>query len=134
MKATKLIFCVFLLTSCLSDYKLDTLNNDFKIGYVELSRYRNIYYQDQGLFHRKCVYSVIVDDQFIYVKTHPFNKQNTLVKDSSMLFVIDLEKYKLQPDQENSPGILGPFKEEDFKNSTLGRSIKNEDWLEYPFE
>ncbi|MCB0479412.1 MAG: hypothetical protein KDC84_14690 [Crocinitomicaceae bacterium] len=92
-----------LLFGC--DYELSKIDDelDFKYGYINDSRSKNIYFSEQGIFHGRVI-EVYWNDEYIIALVE--------LTDSNSIdyYFINKSKYSEDPNQIESRGIGGPYK------------------------
>lgn len=129
-----LFVLVLILSSCIFNRENENITDHFEIGYVDSETNRNIYYKSQGVFRKKIVYGMYYDSDFITLKIHPKYKTYEIIKDSIQYYIIDIERYKTDPNQEESKGLIGPLNVFEFKIKTKKLGIKNIIWKYYPIK
>lgn len=102
---------LIMLNSCLFEGEFQSIIDDFEVGYVDMKRYRNLYYRSQGILNSESIIALGNNDRYIFfetVSTHEAN--NTLAK----YYILDINKYKEIPTQMASPALFGPLTKDEF--------------------
>lgn len=106
MKKINYFLLLILLYSCVFDSSFQKITDDFEVGYIDLKRNRNVYYKSEGIFRDSFTSSIWKSDKFILTEIIPLDKQNKKDSVNTKYYLIDIEKYKLDPAQINSSGVL----------------------------
>ena len=111
-KVTIIALFLLLVSSCLFDSWSKRIDENFKVGYVNMTNQRNIYCLNQGVFRNEYVTAINWNGSFIVVRTAK--------RDSSKLkryFIINKKKY-LEDHYNNSinnAGVEGPLPKPQFE-------------------
>lgn len=129
----RIILFLFLISfnSCDFDSDLESLSDGFEIGFVDSESNRNIYYRSQGVFRNKLIYGIYQESDFIAIMIHPKDSTYNIIYDSTEYYIIDIEKYKVEPNQEQSPGLIGPFNLDNFYIISKKMGMQDIIWQKY---
>ena len=129
MKKLMIILYITLFSACLFDNSFQRIVDDFEVGYVNISTYRNIYYNSQGIFDNY-VFGVGWNDKYIIVETHPFrnDSKSQINQTKTEYFIINVNLYKKEPFQMESRGVIGPLNQSQFKDQQNNLQIEDVDF------
>lgn len=97
-----LYFIISLCFGCIFDANFEKISGNFEVGYIDVKETTNIFYKDQGIFHKMEVIKYGNNETYIWV----------YVKDKNEFFyyIINMAQYTEHPLQLNSDGVYGPYK------------------------
>ncbi len=113
MRGILIIFLLVFLAGC-SDID-EYLPNGFEIySFKGNPNNRNVLYNDQEIFSRQIVGAMGFNESYIIVKTYKEVSAGEINMDSVKYYIVNMDDYGNDPNQEESKGVLGPYTMKEF--------------------